>query len=171
MKTAEGVQVASAALAAVAAGASWASVVQSRKALEATVLPDLHVQALRVQTAPEHMEYVIHNAGAGIAKGVLFVFVGEDSYTQGAVGVGLMRAQSSVRIWTSQRPRTDGKILCVVACRDVRERRTAWDGRGNRKRFRNANDSALEVFERMHPRINLDGLPQRAHKVMPETAV
>jgi hypothetical protein len=166
MTTAETIQVVSASLAAIAAGASWMSALQARKAVKFSIAPELTVQG-GWQPGPGHKEYAvytIHNAGGGTAKGVAFVFVGQDAYTVGIVGTGIMRSDESVIIRTDHQAREDRKILGIVTCRDVSERAVVWDGRGRRKHLRDRRQgahTALDIFHFMHPEADISAMPCR----------
>lgn len=111
------------------------------------------------------MEYLIHNAGAGIAKGVMFLFVGRDAYVAGVVGHGLMRGGQTVRVATTLHPPEGGRFLGIVSCRDVKERSFAWDGGGKRARFRSGPpwkrrpNTVRHMFERMYRGVSVEDLP------------
>lgn len=159
-------------LAAVAASASWASVWQARQALNAGVLPELHVQGLSMghenplRETSRTMSYVVTNAGGGFAKGVLITFCHGDEYVTGFIGSGFMKPGDTVTVHTPiVTAEVSGTVLGIVACRDVRERSYVWDlvspkphqtKRKKDKPFHTVD----ELLAIAHPNVNLKTMRQ-----------
>ena len=175
-------QAVGAGMATLAAGASWMSVRQARLALNAGVLPDLHADVLVVGLLPgadriqleghtPHVQYTIHNAGGGIAKGAAFLFVHEGQYVAGPVGVGLVRPGETYLVRTSMPAsglQEDG--AGIVVCRDARETIHVRDIRAPRvERLRHNRrrppPSLADLFRRKYPQVDLGALRQTGTEV------
>lgn len=74
----------SAVMAAIAALAAWASVVQSRRLQLASVRPYLNGQLIQVGSGP--INFAVQNAGAGPARGPGFCIIVGEEYVRGYAG-------------------------------------------------------------------------------------
>jgi hypothetical protein len=141
---AEGAQVAGTAFAALAAGASWASVAQTRKLMRESTQPELHVQTLHVgpqrSSAGKHLALVIYNAGSGIAKQTGFCFVSGGQLCEGFVGSGFLRSNETAHIGTdlSAGP-THGVVFCITRENEAH----VWNVEGGRKTLKFNEDKPL----------------------------
>jgi hypothetical protein len=167
----DAVTVASPALAATAATASWASVVQARRALDQTVRPNLQAQGLSMGRVgmppdePRQVMYVVRNVG-GMAKGSACVFVSGKEYVADFIGFGFIGPHETYTLRTALKttelqPPTTG----VVVCHDTDDRTYVWDLRGGKPhRFkidlRGPPPSLTGIFNRFYPDINLKDLRQ-----------
>jgi hypothetical protein len=170
--TPEWAQVAGAFFAAVAAGAAWASVRHGQRIWRSSLLPALHVQGVFVSYGfrGERMRYVVQNAGGGLAKGTMFLFVEGDAWVCGALGDGFLQADEKLTVETAmERAKGNDTAIGVVMCRDTDETSWAWDMRGNRRplqrwksRWRRPVEplSVLEVFQTFYPEVDLGARTQ-----------
>jgi hypothetical protein len=164
----DAVTVVSPALAAAAAGASWVSVVQSRRALNQTVRPNLQIQPLAMGRVgmppdePRQVMYVIRNVG-GMAKGTACVLVCGEEYVADFIGFGFIGPQDAYTLRTAMtttdlQPPTMG----VVVCHDMNDHSYVWDVRGGTpqrlKLDPSKPPSLTEMFHRLYPDINLKNL-------------
>jgi hypothetical protein len=116
--------IASPAFAAIAAGASWASVVQARRLARESSLPVLQMQPI-VDPRDEHRGAVIHNAGSGSARGVGFVLVDGNHVAIGNVRHGFLRPGEVVHVHMDIEATRDGAVGMVV-CRHHQSYGHAW---------------------------------------------
>ena len=111
----------SAGLAAVAAVASWASVLQTRRERRQAATPDLNVQVL-VTGNPGYMEVWVDNAGSVGATGTNFMLVHQDQVDYGVVGTGFVspgQTEGPIRTQVVAASSIGGKdFQCFVTCRD-----------------------------------------------------
>jgi hypothetical protein len=166
---ADAAQVGSALFAAVAAGASWATVTHARRTFDAAVLPDLQGEPLamgHVGRQPRHAGLVLHNAGAGVAKSAAVLLICGDQYVTGPVAVGLLRPGDAWLIRTAI-PATGTQVRMdgVIVCRDVRNRIHVVDFRGSEPLAipfdPNAQYPTLgDLFRRVYPDVDLKSLTQ-----------
>lgn len=123
--------------AAIAAGASWLSVINGQRAAREARRPNLQASAITVpgkRPNDDPMVVVsILNAGLGVAKGVAFVVVGGDEYCSNALGPGFLRYQETARVELTMQAHEDTRVL--VVCRDLGKRIWAWEGLGNHKTY------------------------------------
>lgn len=129
----EAAAVLSTGLAALAAGASWRSVVLSQRVWRASVEPDLHLQVI-LDVANNRTTIVVYNAGGGIAKGAAFMLVGGASRSSGYLRDGFVRPGDKLLV-TSEVPATaDDETECVVLYRTADESSWVVTRRGAEKR-------------------------------------
>ena len=179
LTTAELASVISASAAAIAALGSWAAVRQTRKAARDATLPSLHGQVLVGQEGL--LEVHIHNAGRGVAKGVLIGLVAEDSHVMGALGTGFLPGGESVFVQTgiptpSIEHLAREKPKGVLICRDISENSYAWNLVGERKVLRRRYlpwqrhrvTSTSEALHRFYPEIDFAGLARVGLRVIPD---
>lgn len=129
-------------LALLAAGASWASVYQTRRAAKRAALPLLHGEGRQVPyTVPtSRLQLAVHNSGRGIGKAPMAIVVRNGEYAAGTLTDGFIEPDETVRVlcnleWSvdSEPPRIEG----VLVCRDVDQSSWVWHLRtGRRKRLR-----------------------------------
>jgi hypothetical protein len=89
-------------LAATAATASWANVILTRRSLEDSVLPSLHVTGMHMRPG-SILAFDVHNAGGGIGKGPAFLFTYGEQYVIGMVAP-MIRPGQTFRITTDMQP-------------------------------------------------------------------
>jgi hypothetical protein len=135
VEVAQAAALATSTFAAIAAGASWANVLQTRKSLKTSVLPDLHVAGVRVEpsgpiyglaSGVTSLQFNIYNAGGGIAKGVGYVLWHGTEYVIGFVAP-MLRPGETYRIKTDMTPTgSDGEWGGIVTCFDLHNHRRTW---------------------------------------------
>jgi hypothetical protein len=164
------VAVAAPAFAALAAGASWVSVAQSRRVITLGARPNLQVQRVSWGQSAATLEadewaaqaiYVVHNAGGGLAKGTGFVFASGEEYVAGFLEFGFVRSGDTYNVRTAMRTaELQPPTIGVVMCHDVEDRSYVWDLRGGPpRRFRMREKPSLaDVFHETYPDMNLDSL-------------
>ena len=165
-------------LAAVAATASWASVIQSRKSLKESVLPDLHVIAQRVEpSGPVYgmgqgvtsVQFDVYNAGGGIAKGALYLLVHGMEYVVGFTAP-MVRPGETYRIRTDMTPMgADQEWHGVITCLDLHNNWRTWKLPHGRKptltKASNEDRSATEIYESAFPQATLRPLTRKRARV------
>lgn len=166
----------STALAAIAAGAAWVSAYHSRKLARAATLPDLSIQLIVRQVAPGigRVEAAVHNAGSGVARGVLFALVRDGAWVTGTgPQAGILRPDEMFQIETSIQSRfpadDEAERFAIVACRDregyshvwthteqhtVLRHRLWWPGRDRRARV----GTRVAEYLRRHHGIDTEAL-------------
>jgi hypothetical protein len=148
--------------AAIAALASWASVLQARRFAREASSPHLQIQMV-VDSNSNTIGAVISNAGGGAARGVGVYLTHPPYYVHGAVGHGFLFPGETREVWT-QIPATEAETDVLAFCRDKdsiphywnakEEHRSFTDWRG-RPRYRR---DIPAVFREFHPGISLDSL-------------
>ena len=134
----EATQVIATLLAAVAAGAAWASVRQGQRLWRRGVEPDVQVQVLRnVNTRKTDLSIV--NVGGGTARGVAFLLVAGGVRTSGSVDDGFVPPGDHVFVETELPWADDSE--CVVLWRNIDESSWAIDRVGPKERLRRAKSS------------------------------
>ena len=158
-------QLAATVFAAVAAAASWASVIQARRFQREMIEPELHAQPLRVGArgrSETELHFTVLNAGPGLAKGVGYLFVAGDKYVLGFGATGFLRAGEEFRV------RTDipggPETLGVVFCHGARGRTLIWNLAGEFKELpidgSRMSHSLDELLAAHHPEVDLKALTQ-----------
>jgi hypothetical protein len=164
--TAEWASVASAGAAAVAAGASWASVRQTRKLWLIERAPDLQMIAL-VDRDSNRVTLQLHNAGGGFARDVVVYLVeGTRYFIAYAPMNGVIRPGQGVEIQTPlvKEPPINGPLVGAVIAADVTGTTHAWSASGTRhrrwtrKKLPKKPMSNNEIFSVIVPDANLDEL-------------
>lgn len=146
-----------AAAAAVAAIASWASVIQSRRVIRAAALPDLRAGVQYVQpglpSAKATLAIEIHNGGGGTARDVGLLVVCESQSAATSVA-SFLRPRESAYFGTNMTPSSaSSRVLGLLLWRDSSETIHAWslDGRQQTLGGRRAAISLSEAWERFYP--------------------
>ena len=160
--------------AAVAAGASWANVIQTRRSLKESVLPELHVTGQRVEPsgpifgAPGQttsVQFNIYNAGGGIAKGVAYVlYYGLGEYVVGFVAP-MIRPGQTYRLITDLTPMgSDASWGGIVACLDLHNHRRTWklpQGKPTVTKSDSENIGVLDLFKQHFPASTIDNFHRK----------
>lgn len=162
---------AGAAFAALAAGASWASVAQTRKLMRESAQPELHVQKLHVAahaaSAREFVALVIYNAGSGIAKQTGFCFVSGEQLSEGFVGNGFLRSNETAHIGTdlAATSAARGVVFCITRENEAH----VWSLEGERKTLGFSKDKPLvkgkEAYALHYPKDDLTRLEKVASRL------
>lgn len=161
-----------AALALAAAGASWASVLQSRKQIRASLEPDIQTVIEGCQGNP-HLGLEIRNTGGGTAKRLAFIAsIGSDAKTAGRLGVGYLPPGHGVNIIIDYQGQDldDGDVAVVLIAADTREFAHAWSYLGKHKVFRSRfrrrphTISLGDAFRHFFSDIDLEGRRQVGFK-------
>jgi hypothetical protein len=126
--------VASAGIAAVAAGLSFFAVRQAHAERKEDRRPRLMIQPLRDEQGL--MSYSITNAGKGLAGQVQYLFACEQDYATGAIDTGFMRPDDEAIVHTSMTAPHKVQSRGVVVCLDPYGGVYAWNIAGKRKQFR-----------------------------------
>jgi len=160
--------------AAVAAGASWANVIQTRKSLKESVLPDLHVTGQRVEPAgPIYglggsvttVQFNVYNAGGGIAKGAGYVlFHGFGEYVVGFVAP-MIKPGQTYRLITDLTPvGPDASWGGIVACLDLHNHRRVWKlpmGTPTVTKAERENVTLIDMYKRAFPDSNIQDFQRK----------
>lgn len=162
--------VASAAAAAIAAFASWRSVLQSRRLWLAGLLPDLAIQVTETVASGETQIHVV-NAGNGLARNVQFFVIDGNEVAEGTVPPnGFLRGGQEVTLKTGFKPKPGGKSTAIVACEDREGRIHAWSGPSGHKSWRHRKWSRAKdehwIYERFFPRVAYDSLTRVSIKLI-----
>lgn len=166
----EGTALATSALAAAAATASWANVMLTRRSLNESVLPSLHVTGIDLRTpaplgAVTQMVFDVHNAGGGIAKGPAFVLTHAGQYVIGMVAP-MVRPGQTYRITTDVEADKSEQWGGMVACLDFHNHRRVWRLHNTRPTvYKNVDDDdgepVLDMFKREFPDVDIEQLTRR----------
>jgi hypothetical protein len=107
--------VASALFAAIAAGASWATVAQNRKERELAQAPDLSV---RLSLTQGTLLLRVHNVGGGPANGVNYLITHDDNITWDVVANGYLGPGEDTQFFKTSMPASrtlaGNEYVCVV---------------------------------------------------------
>lgn len=168
---------------AVAAGASWAAVAQTRRQWRRSEKPSLHGQGSYSQQNAR-VEFAIANSGPGIARGVGFAFVYGDAWVRGfprtpTPGFLLGGEQTLIHIPVPQAGQSNAQG--VVTCQDSSGNLHAWNLIGDHKEWKrekrwwwkpatDRSKSGIEVFAAFYPETNLSDL-QEVKASVPKSAV
>lgn len=156
----------SAVAAAIAAGMSYMSVREQRDARREAMRPILLAQPI---VENERLTFSIHNAGGGIARGVVYAFVEGECYVAGALGTYVKQAViapgEEILVDTPLKP-VRAKSRGAIACSDANRRSLLFSishevldlREGWRRRPKYA--SAKEAIEQFYPDTNLDELQE-----------
>jgi hypothetical protein len=168
MHAAEAAQIASAAFTAVAAGASWAAVTQTRRQWRREREPELHLQITETRSGGQgRLELHIENSG-GMAKAVSYAAASDIEACLGFVGPNLMlQSGDGVTIWTHLTPRPEGvPVKGVVIAWDRSSRYAhAWSDSGEHKHWRRRNWPTQRpkggdwIFAQFFPDVPLTSMP------------
>jgi hypothetical protein len=108
--------------AAIAAGASLASVRQTRRIAVEAALPDLAIQ-VTFSRRTGLVNATIHNAGGGVARGVSYIIAHAGQIASGYVEHGILRADELVSVQTAIAARIhEGELTKVAAMVSARDR-------------------------------------------------
>lgn len=151
--------------AALAAAASWASVIQTRRFQRESIEPELHAQPVvigAVGRPQTELHFAILNAGPGLAKGVGYLFVAGDKYVLGFGASGFLRAGEEFRVRTeiSGSPEARGIVFCL----GPRRRTLVWNLAGELKELHTSGESSSHSIHALlaahHPEVDLQALAQ-----------
>lgn len=161
--------VASPALAAIAAGASWASVLQTRRLRREDQEPGLQAQMMRFPDGT--LGAAVTNAGPGVARGVQIYLVHRGLLATGPIGHGFMFPGDTriVRTPIPEVPEADARM--IVSCRDRGRMPHAWDGHEHHRvaktwRKKPRYQALQAIFEGFYPDIPLNDLERVPIQVM-----
>jgi hypothetical protein len=133
--TTQWAQIAAPGLTAVAACASWAAVIQSRKAFKASLTPRLDGHA-----APDHdggIVLEVHNTGAGFARAPYLIVARGDRKVVERVADGPLRPGKSARFHTQLPVEAESRAITgVMFCLDAADRWHVWSWDGRHRRLR-----------------------------------
>ncbi len=161
---------ATAALAVVAAGASWASVWQSRRIWQASLLPNLQVVVVfDVLSAPGNVWLRIENMGGGTAKRVGFQCTIRGALAAGHAGCGFLRPGEGLRVYLNFHAGglEENEVAAMVVCSDVEETLHAWSHKGEHRAYGRSLYRRIqrrprrrvgydEAFAKFFPEVDLD---------------
>jgi hypothetical protein len=164
----EATALATSALAAVAATASWANVLLTRRSLNESVLPSLHVTGINLRTASplgtnETMAFDVYNAGGGIAKGPAFVLTHAGQYVIG-IAAPMIGPGQTYRITTDMESKPDDSWGGMVGCLDFHNHRRLWRLHNPRPEvYRREDDSetVLAMYKRVFPDVDIEQFTRR----------
>lgn len=155
--------------AAIAALASWASVLQASRLARESNSPHLQIQKI-VDPQTETIGAVITNAGGGAGRGVGIFLTHPPYYVHGAIGHGFLFPGETRQVLTPI-PATEVETDVLVFCRDNasiphywnanEDHRTLKTWRGKPKHRRDIP----EVFREFHPPVNTADLTRVEMKV------
>lgn len=165
---------ASTGLAAVAATASWANVIQTNSARKSARLPELHVTAGRYDpVGPIYglgsnittVEFTLYNAGGGIAKGASYVLQFGSEYVIG-FAAAILRAGEACQIKTDIDPAAlgDRSWSGVASCLDHKNHRRTWKLPGTTPTVDKGESNEVtlqDLFEQTYPDVKLSDLSRR----------
>ncbi len=169
LEIAEATALASSALAAMAATASWANVMLTRRSLNESVLPSLHVTGINLRTptplgTDETMTFDVHNAGGGIAKGPAFVLTYAGQYVIGMVAPMIGPGQT-YRIKTDMESKGPSESWGgMVACLDLHNHRRVWRLHNPRPQVYKREDdteTVLDMYKRVFPDVDIEQFTRR----------
>ena len=174
LEVTEATALASTVFAAVAAGASWANVIQTRRSLKESVLPELHVTGQRVEPSgpifgvsgqTTSVQFNIYNAGGGIAKGVAYVlYHGLGEYVIGFVAP-MIRSGQTYRLITELTPMgSDASWGGIVTCLDLHNHRRTWklpQSKPAVTKSESENVALLDLFKQQFPASTIDDFQRK----------
>jgi hypothetical protein len=153
-------QVAGTFIAATAALASWAAVVQSRRLIRDSRLASLHIEVSRVVGSGAvngTAAITILNAGNALATRVGFVVASGEAVAQASLPGGFLRPGDSASFGTDMRLSDDFQAVVYTRSPDGDE--YVWDHHGERRQLK--PKSRLPTFEeilgRFYPEIDISG--------------
>lgn len=163
--SADAAAVASALFAAIAAGASWATVTQNRKERELAQAPDL---AVRLIVTDGTLMLRVHNVGGGAAHGVNYLLVHDNNITWDVVAKGYLGPGEDTQFFRTSIPASGtpagDEYVCVVTARDRRGVLRAWpQNPGQEKIFKPslfrglAQPTKQEIVAALFPGVVLEG--------------
>ncbi len=151
--------------AAIAALASWASVLQSKRAAKEASRPLLQVQKI-IDSRTNTVGAVITNAGTGAARGTGIFLTYPPFYVTGALGHGFLFPGDTVHVTTAiPFSSTQIETDVVVLCRDKDSVPHYWNAMEKHMTFKDwrgrpGHHEIAEVFLLFHPEVNLAALSQ-----------
>lgn len=155
--------------AAIAALASWASVLQARRLARESHSPHLQIQKV-VDTQSGTIGAVITNAGGGVARGVGAFLTHPPFFAHGAIGHGFLFPGETRQIFTPI-PVTDAETDVLVFCRDRDSFPHYWNANEEHRVFKTWRGRPKyrrdipAVFHEFHPAVGLDDLERVEMKV------
>jgi hypothetical protein len=121
--------------AAIAAGASWASVWQSRRERIDARTPDMHVEVQHAQDTDAVLVFIASNGGP--AKGVYFLVVAGNMAILGHPEPSTLFRPGESRILQTTLQRSAEPPVGFIACHDLAERHLyVWAATGERRVYR-----------------------------------
>lgn len=164
--------VASAALAAIAASASWAAVHQGRRQWRQANQPYLRFQVSRAN--PAELRIALLNAGTGAGRGIRFCIAVGDAYASGYAGSeygGVLPPAARIEIAMDAPGAGDGAVAGVAVCHDALGGTHVFTERGGhrlRRASRRARDRTdpEDTYRRVHGKRSLDGLHRVSARVV-----
>lgn len=140
----------SAAAGGLAALASWRSVLQSRRLFLQGLLPELAIEVTE-DIATGQTRIHVENAGAGIARRVMYYVVDGNEVTIG--GMPFIRAGEGETLATGFAQKQDQRCQGIVMCDDREGRVQAWSNNGahrswKRRRWPERPKGGLWIFDR-----------------------
>jgi hypothetical protein len=166
-------QVASTALAAVAALAAWATVRQGQRVWRHSIEPHMSVQVLKSAVTHSTVMMVL-NEGGGTARGVAFALVAGGKQVTDFIGDGFVAPGAKVLINTDLPEDDDAE--CVVMWRNADESSYALDRVGPARRLRGPTRSSRarrkvkprsieDVWALCYPDHPMPGLPEGGRQI------
>jgi hypothetical protein len=157
--------VATSAFAAIAAGASWATVAQNRKERELAQAPDL---SIRLSLKHGSLILRVHNVGGGPATGVNYLLILGADITWDVVSNGYLGPGEDTQFFRTSMPASrtlaGTEYVCVVTARDSHGVLRAWSQNpGQRVVFKpslfrgEATPSKQEIVATLFPGVVLEG--------------
>jgi hypothetical protein len=148
---------------ALAAGAAWRAVAQTKRITDAAQRADLHPQLL-LNRASGTTDLAIYNAGGGIAKGAAFVLVVGGVKGAGFLGDGFIRSGYKVTVHGSFPASDDAE--CIVSWRDADD--TGWAVRRDRRKVQigkgpDWEETGAQTWARLYPEQSIRDLPTLEH--------
>jgi hypothetical protein len=157
------VQLIATAIAAAAAVASWATVVQSRRLLRESRLPSLHIEVSRVSGAGAvdgTMAVAILNAGDVLATRVGFIVATDNAFAQTSLPGGFLRPGDSAFFGSDLQ--ISDNFQAVVYARSQDGDEYVWDHLGERRQLK--PEGPLPTFEEIpgsfYPGVDFSGRRQ-----------
>ena len=163
--------VAAPAFAALAALASWASIIQTRRLAREENSPQLQIQKV---VSPEGcVGAVITNAGGGAARGAGFWLCCPPYYAQSPLGHGFLFPGETRQVWTTIVV-TDppARIDVLALCRDRRSFAHYWNADERHRVLKNwrgrpkYSGDVPTIFHKFHPDVDLNVLTEAESKVL-----
>jgi hypothetical protein len=152
--------------AAIAAIASLFALRQTREIARSAQLPDLSIQPL-IRTGTRQLGASIHNAGGGVARGVMVVIADGEYLVTIPVGIAMIRPNERFEIWTDiQRGAYSGGDQAegmYVRCRDRFGVAHGWthkevhDEKPVRRGRKHEPEMLLDGFRAAFPEIDTEG--------------
>jgi hypothetical protein len=132
---ADAAPIASTALAAAAAGASWMSVRNGQRMWRAAIEPDLHMQVM-INEVNRCVSVSVLNAGGGIAKGAALTLVAGDQCSSGYLRDGFLSPGDRLLISSAVTAKSADEVECLLGYRALDESSWAVTRTGDKRRFR-----------------------------------